>query len=542
MPHLRVLKGAKQGEQYPLTKAVTVIGRNPDCDIWVNLGAVSREHAEILQIDGRYFVKDLGSRNKTYVNDKEVDPKSPTLLQVQDRIRICDFVCTFEDPSIVPPVAHDVDDSGTIMSSVMVRNSNALDSQPAERLRALLEITNRLSSTLEVESLIPMILDQLMSVFRVADRSFFVIRVDDKFIPKAIKTRRERDEATARFSKTIMNKCLDEARAILSEDALQDEAFAMSASVTDFRIRSVMCAPLLTNTGESLGVIQIDTQDRMRKFTQDDLQFLIAVCNQFALSMMNAHLHEEQLNNLKFQQEIELAKEVQKTFLPSRVPVIEDYEFFAFYKAAREVGGDYFGFIQLPNDRLAIAIGDVAGKGIPAALLMARLSGDVRYSLLAEDDPAKATQRLNDRLQEAGMVDRFITFCLVVLDHAHHQVTIVNAGHVPPLLRLAQGAIVELAAGDLNGLPLGVMEGYEYQAVQYQMNPGDQILLCTDGITDATNQDKQVFGMERLKSRLTEWQIGQSPLGKYILDQVDQHADQAEQFDDITMVTIGRNP
>ena len=542
MPHLRVLKGAKQGEQYPLTKAVTVIGRNPDCDIWVNLGAVSREHAEILQIDGRYFVKDLGSRDKTYVNDKEVDPKSPTLLQVQDRIRICDFVCTFEDPSIVPPVAHDVDDSGTIMSSVMVRNSNALDSQPAERLRALLEITNRLSSTLEVESLIPMILDQLMSVFRVADRSFFVIRVDDKFIPKAIKTRRERDEATARFSKTIMNKCLDEARAILSEDALQDEAFAMSASVTDFRIRSVMCAPLLTNTGESLGVIQIDTQDRMRKFTQDDLQFLIAVCNQFALSMMNAHLHEEQLNNLKFQQEIELAKEVQKTFLPSRVPVIEDYEFFAFYKAAREVGGDYFGFIQLPNDRLAIAIGDVAGKGIPAALLMARLSGDVRYSLLAEDDPAKATQRLNDRLQEAGMVDRFITFCLVVLDHAHHQVTIVNAGHVPPLLRLAQGAIVELAAGDLNGLPLGVMEGYEYQAVQYQMNPGDQILLCTDGITDATNQDKQVFGMERLKSRLTEWQIGQSPLGKYILDQVDQHADQAEQFDDITMVTIGRNP
>ena len=542
MPHLRVLKGAKQGEQYPLTKAVTVIGRNPDCDIWVNLGAVSREHAEILQIDGRYFVKDLGSRNKTYVNDKEVDPKSPTLLQVQDRIRICDFVCTFEDPSIVPPVAHDVDDSGTIMSSVMVRNSNALDSQPAERLRALLEITNRLSSTLEVESLIPMILDQLMSVFRVADRSFFVIRVDDKFIPKAIKTRRERDEATARFSKTIMNKCLDEARAILSEDALQDEAFAMSASVTDFRIRSVMCAPLLTNTGESLGVIQIDTQDRMRKFTQDDLQFLIAVCNQFALSMMNAHLHEEQLNNLKFQQEIELAKEVQKTFLPSRVPVIEDYEFFAFYKAAREVGGDYFGFIQLPNDRLAIAIGDVAGKGIPAALLMARLSGDVRYSLLAEDDPAKATQRLNDRLQEAGMVDRVITFCLVVLDHAHHQVTIVNAGHVPPLLRLAQGAIVELAAGDLNGLPLGVMEGYEYQAVQYQMNPGDQILLCTDGITDATNQDKQVFGMERLKSRLTEWQIGQSPLGKYILDQVDQHADQAEQFDDITMVTIGRNP
>ncbi len=540
MPYLRVLKGAKHGEQYPLTKDVTVIGRNPDCDIWVNLGAVSREHAEILRIDGRFYVKDLGSRNKTFVNDREVDPKSPVVLHPQDRLRICDFLCSYEDPSVMPEKASDVDDSGTIMSSLMVRNSNALEAQSAERLRALLEISNRLGSTLEVDSLLPMILDQLMNVFRVADRCFFVIREDDKFIPKAIKTRREKDEASARFSKTIMDKCLDDGHAILSEDALHDEAFAMSASVTDFRIRSVMCAPLQTSSGETLGVIQIDTQDRMRKFTQDDLQFLVAVCNQFAVAMQNARFHEEQLSSMKFQQEIELAKEVQQTFLPNRVPVLEQYEFFAHYQAAREVGGDYFGFIPMPRRRLAIAIGDVAGKGIPAALLMARLSGDVQYSLIVDDEPARATQRLNERLQEAGMVDRFITFCLAVLDPETHVLTIVNAGHVPPLVRKANGELLELAGGDFNGLPLGVMEGYEYQAVTYPLQAGDQVLLCTDGILDAANQEQESFGMDRLKTHLKGWQHQPPMMGQFILDQVMRFADSDEQFDDITMVTFGR--
>src|SRR5262249_46463695 len=159
-------------------------------------------------------------------------------------------------------------------------------------------------------------------------------------------------------------------------DVLQDKSIALSASISDFRIRSLMCAPLQTADGAVFGVIQVDTQDRVKKFNQDDLQLLAAVGNQAAVAMQNAKLHEDLMVRQKMEREIELAKEVQRCFLPLSVPQAPGYEFFAHYQAARDVGGDFYGFIDTADGRLAVAVADVAGKGIPAALLMARLSGD----------------------------------------------------------------------------------------------------------------------------------------------------------------------
>src|SRR5262249_19841967 len=149
----------------------------------------------------------------------------------------------------------------------------------------------------------------------------------------------------------------------------------------DFRIRSVMCVPLCTpegktSEGKAFGVIQLDTQDRSKKFTEEDLKLLWGVANQAAIAMDNARLHAEVVARERLQSDLDLARRVQHSFLPSSLPKVAGYEFYAYYQSAQEVGGDYYGFIPLPQDRLVLTLGDVAGKGIAAALLMAKLSSD----------------------------------------------------------------------------------------------------------------------------------------------------------------------
>jgi serine phosphatase RsbU (regulator of sigma subunit)/pSer/pThr/pTyr-binding forkhead associated (FHA) protein len=544
MPLLQVLQGAEVNRQYPLLKDKIVIGRSPDCDIVINLGAVSREHAHLIRRENGYYLQDLRSRNKTYINDRPVDPDQPPQPLVhQDKIRICDNVYVYLDPQSeqlkAPP---DDDDRSTVKSSVFTRKAAALEAQPVERLRALLEIANNLNRTIDLEALPTRILETLFQVFRQADRGFFIIRdATGKLIPKAIRARRERDESSARFSKTIINKCLDEGIAFLTEDASQDSAFALANSIAEFRIRSAMCAPIMTSEGSAIGVIQLDTQDRMKRFTQDDLQLLVAVCNQAAVAIENAHLHASDVAKQKIEREIELARQVQKTFLPAALPDVPGYSFFAFYQAARAVGGDFYNFVALRDGRWAVAIGDVAGKGIPAALLMARVSGDVRVAVNSISEPAAVVAQLNDWLQQAGLVDRFITFALALLDPQQHVLTIVNAGHQTPLLRRADGRLEPIADGDYSGLALGMVEGFQYRATSTLLNPGDVLVLCTDGVADATNRAGEQFGQERVEAVLRVSSGPAPALGKSLLNAVKAHATAPDQFDDLTLVCLSRD-
>src|SRR5205807_724734 len=166
--------------------------------------------------------------------------------------------------------------------------------------------------------------------------------------------RRATDEGTARFSKSIVRKCLGEAKAFLSDDATRDDRIQLSQSVVDFRIRSVMCAPLARHDGKSFGVIQLDTQDRSKKFTQEDLKLLCGVSNQASIALENARLLEEAVHQERLQRDLQLAKKVQESFLPRNLPKVEGYEFYGFCEAAREVGGDYYDYIPLPGGRYCV--------------------------------------------------------------------------------------------------------------------------------------------------------------------------------------------
>jgi serine phosphatase RsbU (regulator of sigma subunit)/pSer/pThr/pTyr-binding forkhead associated (FHA) protein len=552
MASLLVLKGNNQGQRVSLSAEKSVLGRNPDCTVVIAGTAVSREHAQIVYVQGKFYIEDKQSRNGTFVNNQQINGR--TLLREGDRIKICDALFTFHDGGatkpplpaelVDEPEPDDAENSSTVEATVSGVGSNVLlETQPAEKLAALLEISSNLSKTLELDPLLPKIVDSLFQLFRQADRGFIILREEGsgKLIPKVIKTRRVSDEPNARFSRSIVRQCLETVQAFLIDDAATDSRFGLSQSVADFRIRSVMCAPLCSADGKAFGVIQVDTQDRAKKFVQGDLNFLVGVSNQAAVALENAKLHQDLLARERLKRDVELARQVQLGFLPARLPEVLGYQFFAEYEAAQEVGGDYYDFIPL-GQRLAVAVGDVAGKGVPAALLMAKVSSDARFCLLTEDDPAKAVSKLNGALQQTGMMDRFVTFAVAILDPKTHTVTLVNAGHMSPLIyRRASGALEEATPTDLSGLPLGVVDQYDYVKCQVALEPGDCVLIFTDGVTEAMDTRNMQFQIRGISNALQGGPYPAQVGGERILRAVKQHAAGRSQHDDITLVTFGRS-
>jgi sigma-B regulation protein RsbU (phosphoserine phosphatase) len=551
MPVLYVLKGGYEGTTIPLDGDKFVLGRNPDCDIVIATTSVSREHAQIVRVNNRYYIEDKQSRNGTYVNNQPITTR--TLLQHNDRIRICDFQAAFLDPvqsdlpTVDAPHGEDALEEAATVEATLSNSSSQLllETQPAEKLRHLLEISSSLNKTLDLDALMPKIVENLFQLFRQADRCF-VIQAEEgsnRLLPRVVRTRRPHEETNARPSKTIVRKCLETGQAFLSDDASRDDRIQLSQSVVDFRIRSVMCVPLCTAEGKAFGVIQLDTQDRSKKFTQEDLKLLWGVANQAAIAMENARLHEEAVQRERIRRDLELATRVQTSFLPNSLPQVPGYEFFAHYQPAQAVGGDYYGFIPLPQGRWAVAVGDVAGKGISAALLMAKLSSDTRFCFLAEPDPAQALSKLNDQLFPfTSPMDRFVTLAVVVLDPLQHTATLVSAGHpLPLLIRKGSPALQEAMPKTTAGLPLGMVAGYAYASCQLQLQPGDNLILFSDGVPDALDARNNPFAMTGVQRVVqAAGAVSAAVLGERLIKAVTQHASNCDSHDDITLVCLGR--
>lgn len=558
MASLLVLKGGNPGQRLPLDKPTIVLGREAkDCDYVIPNQAVSRVHAQISLIQDRHYIEDLKSRNKTYVNNKLVDTR--TLLSDNDRIKICDFLCTYhiDSQSKAPLPDHLRSDApeepaaegpSTVQATIQrLPTEKLLEATPPERLRALLEISTVFGSTLQLDALLEKVSDILLTTFRQADRCFIILHDEPTktMIPKVVKLRRGQSDGSPRFSRTIVRNALESGKAFLSEDATSDTKFSLSQSITDFRILSVMVAPL-TRGEKPIGVIQLDSQDRSKKFTEDDLKLLMAVANQASVALENARLHEDLIYRERTQRDLELGKQVQNSFLPQGLPQILGYQFFAAYNSALTIGGDYYDFIPLRDGRLGVLLGDVAGKGVPAALLMAKLSAEARYCVLTNDDPAKAVGCLNEILLSAGTMDRFVTLAATVLNPDTHRVTVVNAGHMTPLIfRKAKWEFEDAIADRLTGLPLGILEENTYDSWEVELYPGDVLMLYTDGVTDALSAQNKPFGMDGIRKAILDDPALDSPhrpedIGKALLAAVRKHAAGRDQNDDIAIVCYGR--
>ncbi len=558
MAVLRTLKGLNPGQLFSLDGETTVLGRHPDCDVVLEVGAVSRQHAHIVRVDDDYYVEDLDSRNGTFLNDQLTEGR--VLLSENDRLRICDieFVFHHGSPDSVVAVhgqeetidgALLIDDEkppsgSTIMSKVDVSSTRSgllLSANAEVKLKAVLEISQNLGRAVGLSEVLPKVLDSLFSIFVQADRGFVVLKDPStgNLVPKAVKQRREDSAGQIRISRTIVNGVMESGEAILSADAATDDRFDMAESIVDFQIHSMMCAPLIDSSGRVLGIIQIDTMDQRQRFNHEDLEVLASVACQAAISVENAQLHDIAVQRESLRRELALAHRVQQGFLPAAPPKLEAYEFFQYYEPAKELGGDYFDYIPMPGGRLAIALADVSGKGISAALLMAKLSSEARYCLVSEPTPLDAVRRLNGIFSESRWQDRFVTMVLTVLDPSRHQATIVNAGHMPPLLRHCSGS-VEATGQSAGGLPLGVDIGGDYEQTMISLEPGDSLIMYTDGIPDAMNAANDFYGSKRLEATLADPVEGVRALVQHILEDWRRSVGNQPQSDDMCVTCFGR--
>lgn len=572
MAFLKRANGEAAGQIIELRQDRTIIGRSPEhCQIILDPNGVSRRHAEIDRRGDEFFVKDLHSRNMTRINNVKLSPGVDHRLASGDRINICDVEFVFHltpppmDPA--PPSAEvlivpdsELGEHGEFppLHTLDASRSSAMASliKPETKLKAILEITRNLSTELTIDHVAPRILDSLMELFPQAERLFLVL-VDPetkRLTRKASKVRTGRtrtnfnpiappDETPLMMSRSLLNHVLVQKKAVLSQDASADKNLPISASIADLKIRSVMCAPMVTPTGQAVGIIQLDTSDR-KQFHQEDLDVLTAVAGQAAISVQNAQLHESLLERDRLDRDLKIAEQVQKRFLPQTVPTIPEFEFFAHYEPAYEVGGDYYDFVPLMDDRLAIALGDVSGKGVAAALMMAKFSGDTRYRILTESSPAAAANALNGLLFNAGIEEKFITLSLCVLDARTRTLSLVSAGHMPILIRRAGGKVEEVGA-EVVGFPLGITAEADYKEVGVSLDPGDVVVIYSDGVTDARDPSERLYDSRddrRLLRRLAESTGGPKAVGKAILQDVREFSSGHDQTDDITLICLGPSP
>lgn len=561
MAYLVVAESDQNGEKFALDSAGVILGRHPDCNVVVDNASVSRHHAKITQADDGYYVEDLQSRNGTYLNGQFLT--QPHLLTPGDRIRICNVEFEFRDgENLSVPLSQDstwqfdgssfgvvmvddpVSDAGaSALSKVEVKKTASgvhVAASVETKLSALLQITRTLGSALRLDEVFPKVIESLFAIFPQADRGFIVMeQPDGTLVPRWVKTRRSQGETeTLRISRTIIRQAMSEQAALRSLDASSDRRFQSSESIADFRIRSMICAPLINSEGVAVGALQIDTTDQRNRFEEEDVEVLAAVAVQAGIAIHNAELHEQALQQKEVEHDLKLATQVQAAFLPQLPPMMDGLSFYSHYSAANHVGGDYYDYISLPGGKLGVVVADVVGHGVAAAMFMAKLSAETRFCLASETDPAVAVSCLNDRLSDLE-IERFVTFLLVVFDPNDQAVTIVNAGHMPPVIRRADGTIEEPGADD-SGLPIGILAGEQYNAVSVPFLEGDVMALYTDGINEAMNANGDQFGMEKVRRLVAKGGSGKE-VRERVISALSKHFAGSAPEDDICLVVIERS-
>lgn len=298
----------------------------------------------------------------------------------------------------------------------------------------------------------------------------------------------------------------------------------------------------IVSDGQSRGILVVGDKESRKgvgPFRPEDRRTLELLANQAAIALDNAELHRQALEKERLEREIELASQIQRQILPQGTPAIPGFDLAGWYRPARHVGGDYYDFFPLPAEgRSALVVGDVSGKGVPAALLVSTLHSAIRLLAERADEAPAMIARLNRHIVESSGANRFITLFFAELDAAACAVNYVNAGHNPGLVLRAEGAVERLGAG---GLPLGLLADASFRPEALQLAPGDLLCLYSDGITEATSPADEEFGLARLETLLAG--LAGRPLAELVaaIDRaVVEFAAGRPQGDDQTLVLLRR--
>lgn len=494
MASLITIKGPNPGKRFPLHDKPVVIGRQPDAAIYLESLAVSRNHARITPEGGRYFVEDIGSANGTWVNGQRIARR----VELTDRDSL---VIGPYELNLLSDAPQNQDPLQIVRARVSVQAANPTlyANNAAYKLQTLLEIASDLGHTLDIDLLLGRLLEHLLRLFSQADRGMVLLCEGDRLVVRAQRTRHHGEAGDFAYSRTIVRRALDEGVGLLSEDVPGDRNLVLSATLVSLKLRSFLCVPLLGWEDRRLGIIQLDCLRPNQAFKTEDLEMLTAVTLQAAVVLQNAAFHAERLREERLRQEIMMARDIQQQFLPSGFDVPgPTAELFAHCHPAREVSGDLYDFFPLPDGRLAFFVGDVSGKGMPAALFMIAVRTLARHLAPSATGAADFLQKLNLALATDNPTHLFVTMIYGVYDARDGSVLLANGGHPPPLLRQVNGDThpLNLRPGMLLGsapVPLRVAD------TRLELKPGETLIFYTDGYAEATAPDGRTeFGVERL--------------------------------------------
>jgi serine phosphatase RsbU (regulator of sigma subunit)/pSer/pThr/pTyr-binding forkhead associated (FHA) protein len=528
-----------------------VIGRSSKADLTVPDRSMSRMHARLFLKDGAWHVEDLGSRNGTLIGGSPVD--RPTRVEHGAVIQVGSTTITLREASRPMPPARDSSvshDSHTIFKSAaeLLQEPEAIRTDSAtpvgeslrryaDRLRLLTEVNRALDRIMSLEELLDMILDRAFHHLRPEDAAIF-LRNDRGGYDSAASRSSSRGDTDIVFSSSLMEEVVEGRQAALVLDAQTDERFHEAVSLLDAGVRSLVAAPLLDPDG-ALGLIVLASRLTVRQFTEDDMELLASLASVAAMRIRNIRLAEEAAERRRLEQEVALAREIQVSLLPDRLPNVPGWDIAADNFPSRGVSGDFYKVeMRHHGGEVVLMLSDVSGKGIAASLLTASLealtAGPIHDGVPVEDIFRSTSHLLFERTPP----EKYATSFLASIDPATGVLRFCNAGHNPGLLMRADGSTEWLES---TGMPLGILPEGSFAAGERTLEVGDTLVLYTDGITEPENPEEEEYGQDRLAAVCVEHR--EEPVAD-IMAAVEKHLFEFARgvpfLDDRTMVLIRR--
>ncbi len=542
---LEVVSPGAAPEFVPLTQSPFLLGRGRESGNHLALEdrRISRSCAAIIALDDCFRLEDRGHRQGIFVNGAKVER---AILNDGDVIEfgLEDSYKIIFHSSLA---RHSVESMLTRLGS-MSSATSTLGSSGLSKLNLLLEATGLLHSALPLDAVLRTMLDHAISITR-ADRGVLL----EPDATGALKVRLARGgggsdltAASINPSQTALRQAIQQRTPIITDDmSLAGLDLKSAESVVIQGLRAVVAIPLfavphasseesqMLAQGQLLGAVYLDSR-KPAAFSNLDRQILDALGGQAASILDNARLVERERERQRMEQELEIGRKIQQGLLPQGLRDFPYLEVSGIQYPCQEVGGDYFDVFPMSEDRTAFLIADVSGKGLGAALLTTMLLGALSGMTLGVE-PAKVLQHINRYLCEHALVGRYATLFFAILD-SEGMLEFINAGHPSPLL-LRGDSIVELFKE--GSFPVGLVEEADFASKRRQLEPGDTLVLFTDGVTEAVDPDEQLFGYERLQQAAvggSEKTIGE--LQQSILDAVEAFCRGAEAADDVTLLTV----
>jgi serine phosphatase RsbU (regulator of sigma subunit) len=407
------------------------------------------------------------------------------------------------------------------------------------KMAILLDVATSLSQTLDLESLISKIIEKVSEILNTERSSLFLLDHETDELWSKVAQGAEVSEIRFPSSTGLAGHVASTGEVLNIEDAYSDPRFNPSIDqTTGYRTKSVLCAPVVNREEKIIGITQA-VNKKEGAFDKEDEDLLSALSSQIAVAIENARLFQENLEKQRMEEELAIARDLQTSMLPAACPEIKGFRIAARSCPAREVGGDFFDFIEMGADQIGFVIGDVTGKSVSGALVMSASRSIFRMLSEQEMSVGEIMVQANRRTKKDIKSGMFVALLYAVLNARDRSVRLCCAGQTPPIY--LSSATGEAALVNIEGdtLPLGIVEDVEYQETRLQLSPGDKVIFYTDGIVEAMNEQGAMFGFDRLVEVLKAARsVTADSLLKELLEKVNQFVGEAAQHDDLTAIVV----